>query len=391
MVAGRLVAELAGLGELGQRFEFALVDLAHRLVDLVLQHPRLVGQHDLVPPQFEQVGAAGPRLVLVERLDQEVRGAGLERVVADLAVVDDGDHDDRHVDAVRQCPQLLDELDAVELGQLVIGEDDVDAIVAREFEGARRRVEELEVQLAVDLADDFGEQQPAAEQVVDDEDGIALRAGERELRGFGVYDVADLLKPADEAVGGLAGVGAVEVCGAQIVPFGAVAQHVPDGGEHRGGHGDDGLLGAAACTQAVELRLQVAAFDLDGGPGGLHEGGLEPLAAAAQPGAAALAGALVVARAQAGPGQQVAGVAKRDMSMPISATTTFALISLKPGHGAQQPGGLSKGLEPEAHLLLDGGDGLFSASMWSRCSLSMKRWCAVMRPRSASSTWRGWP
>jgi len=42
------------------------------------------------------------------------------------------------------------------LGQLVVGEDDVDAIVARELERARRRVEELEVQLPVDLADDFG-------------------------------------------------------------------------------------------------------------------------------------------------------------------------------------------------------------------------------------------
>ena len=85
VIAGRLVAELAGLGELGERLELALVDLGDRLVDLVLQHPRLVGQHDLVPAQLEQVGAARARLVLVERLDQEVGGAGFERVVADLA------------------------------------------------------------------------------------------------------------------------------------------------------------------------------------------------------------------------------------------------------------------------------------------------------------------
>ena len=181
VIAGRLVAELAGLRELGERLELALVDLGDRLVDLVLQHARLVRQHDLVPAQLEQVGAAGARLVVVERLDQEVGRAGLERVVADLAVVDDGDHDDRHVDAMRQRAQLLDELDAVELGQLVIGEDDVDAVVARELERARRRVEQLEVQLAVDLPDDLGEQQAAREQVVDDQDGVALRAREREL------------------------------------------------------------------------------------------------------------------------------------------------------------------------------------------------------------------
>ena len=77
MIAGGLVAELAGLGELGQRLELALVDLGDRLVDLVLQHARLVGQHDLVAAQLEQVGAARARLVLVERLDQEVGGAGL--------------------------------------------------------------------------------------------------------------------------------------------------------------------------------------------------------------------------------------------------------------------------------------------------------------------------
>ena len=181
VVAGGLVAEFAGLGELGQRLELALVNLGHRLVDLVLQHPRLVGQHDLVPAQLEQVRAARARLVLVERLDQEIGGARFERVVADLAVVDDRDHDDRHVDAMRQRADLLHELDAVELGQLVVGEDDVDAIVAGELERPRRRVEQLEVQLAVDLPHDLRQQQAAAEQVVDDQDRIALGTREREL------------------------------------------------------------------------------------------------------------------------------------------------------------------------------------------------------------------
>ena len=181
VIARGLVAELARLGELGERLELALVNLGDRLVDLVLQHARLVGQHDLVPPQLEQIGAAGARLVVVERLDQEIGGARLERVVADLAVVDDGDHDDRHVYAMGQGAQLLHELDPVEFGQLVIGKDDVDAVVARELQCARRRVEELEVQLAVDLPDDLGEQQSAGEKIVDDQDGVALSAREREL------------------------------------------------------------------------------------------------------------------------------------------------------------------------------------------------------------------
>ena len=80
-----------------------------------------------------------------------------------------------------QRAQLLDELDAVELGQLVVGEDDVDAVVAREFECARRRVEQLEVQLAIDLADDLGQQEPAGKEIVDDQNGVALRPREGEL------------------------------------------------------------------------------------------------------------------------------------------------------------------------------------------------------------------
>ena len=182
MIAGRLVAKLAGLRELGQRLELAFVDLGDRPVDLVLQHARLVGQDDLVPAQFEQVGAARARLVLVERLDQEVGGAGFERVVADLAVVDDGDDDDRNVDAMSEAANLLHELDAVEFGQLEIGENHVDAVLARVLQRPARRVEQLQVQLGVDLADDFRDQQPAAEQVVDDEDGIALGSREGELR-----------------------------------------------------------------------------------------------------------------------------------------------------------------------------------------------------------------
>ena len=132
--------------------------------------------------QFEQIGAAGARLVLVERLDQEIGGAGFKRVVADAAVIDHRDDNDGNVDAMRQSADLFHELDTVELRQLVVGEDHVDAVVPRELERAARRVEELEVQLPIDLADDLSEQEAAAEKVVDDEDRIALGTGECQLR-----------------------------------------------------------------------------------------------------------------------------------------------------------------------------------------------------------------
>ena len=124
--------------------------------------------------QFQQVCAAGTRLVFVQRFDQEVGGAGFERVITDLAVVDHGDHNHRHVHAMRQRTQLLDQLDAVELWQLVVGEYDVDAVVAGELECAGRGVEEFEIEAAIDLPDDLRQQQPAGKQVVDDHHGIAL-------------------------------------------------------------------------------------------------------------------------------------------------------------------------------------------------------------------------
>jgi len=70
--------------------------------------------------------------------------------------------------------------------------------------------------------------------------------------------VADLLKAANEARAGFVGVGAIEIGGAEFAPFGPVAQHVPSRGEHRGGHADDGLLGAPSRAQAVKLGLQVS-------------------------------------------------------------------------------------------------------------------------------------
>jgi hypothetical protein len=83
-----------------------------------------------------------------------------------------------------QCrgPNLLHELDAVEFRKLEIGEDHVDAVLARVLQRSARRVEQLQIQLRIDLTDDFRKQQTAAEQIVDDEDGIALRSREGEFR-----------------------------------------------------------------------------------------------------------------------------------------------------------------------------------------------------------------
>src|ERR1700693_4342588 len=93
--------------------------------------------------------------------------------------------------------------------------------------------------------------------------------------------------------------------GAEIVMFGSVFQHMIDRGEHRCGDGTDGDLWAALAAQAVELCLVVAVFFPAGSPRTLDEHGLEPGIALAQTRGFALAGALVLAGAQSGPGEQV--------------------------------------------------------------------------------------
>jgi hypothetical protein len=173
-----------------------------------------------------------------------------------------------------------------------------------------------------------------------------------------MHGVADLLQPSDKAVGCFMHIRAIEVSRPKVMPFGAVAQHMPSGGEHGGGHRDDGFLDAATGAKAVELGLQVAALDLHGRPGRLREGGLEPFAAGTQSRAAALAGALIVARTQAGPGQQMArGGEARHVNADLGHDHMGAHLA-QSRHGAQPFGGASKRFEPKTHLLLDRGDGL---------------------------------
>src|SRR6476619_6834975 len=90
---------------------------------------------------------------------------------------------------------------------------------------------------------------------------------------------AEVLKPLEQAANGLGSVPVVEVIAAEVVVLGTVAQHVEGSGEHRGGDGEDGFLGAAASLDAQELGAQVAGLDAHGSQGGGDQGGLDPGAA----------------------------------------------------------------------------------------------------------------
>src|SRR3954462_536499 len=119
--------------------------------------------------------------------------------------------------------------------------------------------------------------------------------------------VAEVGEAADEPPGlDLLGA-AVEVVGAEVRVDGAVLQHVVGRGQDRGRHRARRLPRPAAAAHAVVLGLQVARLLAAGRPGALDEGGPQPRRALAQPGGPALAGALVVPRAQPGPGDEVPG------------------------------------------------------------------------------------
>ena len=138
------------------------------------------------------------------------------------------------------------------------------------------------------------------------------------------------MEPLDEAACGLGFVAAVEVGGTEVAVFDAVAQHVVAGGEHRGGHGEDGLLGPPPGFDAEELRAQIAVLLARSRPGGSDESGLEPVGALAHSRSSSLL-ALSLLRGQR-PAQETRCPAegKRDMSTPIPATITCETMSLTP-------------------------------------------------------------
>src|SRR5215831_2450958 len=118
---------------------------------------------------------------------------------------------------------------------------------------------------------------------------------------------------------------------AEVLIHRAVLEHVVDGGKDRGDDGHDRLLGAAPGFEAIKLGLQVAAFLFYRSPGALRQRGLKPGSALTLTIGSTFAGALVIARTYASPGDEMWAEGNRLMSMPISETMTCALRFLMPG------------------------------------------------------------
>src|SRR2546422_2926300 len=68
---------------------------------------------------------------------------------------------------------------------------------------------------------------------------------------------AEIVKARDQALGELGLVAPIEVVGTEVTVVDVVFEHVVGGGQHGGGDGEDGLLGASPALDPQELGSEV--------------------------------------------------------------------------------------------------------------------------------------
>jgi hypothetical protein len=124
--------------------------------------------------------------------------------------------------------------------------------------------------------------------------------------GCEYHIVAKVSQTLDQAVGLLAFGSVLKVIGAEVLIQGSILEHVIDCGEDGSSDGHDRLLRAAPRLEPQELGLQITAFLAHSRPGALHECGLEPRGTLSQTIGSTFTGALVVARTETGPRDEMA-------------------------------------------------------------------------------------
>src|SRR6516162_4870830 len=112
----------------------------------------------------------------------------------------------------------------------------------------------------------------------------------------------------------------------------------------------------ASGAQPHELRVEVGGLSARSGPAALNERGLQPGGTRAQAGRAALASALVVARAQPGPGAQVRGRGKPAHVGADLRQDDLGAEFADPRDRAQLLDGVTKGSEPGIDLPINRGN-----------------------------------
>src|SRR5262249_2326078 len=118
---------------------------------------------------------------------------------------------------------------------------------------------------------------------------------------------AEVAEPADVAAGGALGVAPIQVVLAKLAIGAICGEHVIDADKQLVSDRQGGAAAAAAALQLVVFGLEEAAALARRGDGSIAQGGLQIRISGAGAGRLALAGALVVGGAGAGPGGEMAG------------------------------------------------------------------------------------
>ncbi len=169
--------------------------------------------------------------------------------------------------------------------------------------------------------------------------------------------ISQVFQAVDETLG-VSGFGSsVEVIISEVLIECAVLEHVIDGGDDGSRDSTGCLLRAATGANAMMLGSEIALLFARGGPGALDKSRFEPWIALAQTSGSTLAGALVVARTQGGPGDEVAGGREAaHVSADFGEDDPSAEIT-DPGDRCQEADRLAKGFDNVFDLPVDLGDG----------------------------------
>ena len=126
-------------------------------------------EQELLLAQLEQV--AGPRheFVMINGTMQKVGGACFQRLEPEASLLVDRQHDDRDFGGPGQFAEATDELRAVEMRHLEIGDDEVRRIVTQPVERLQRVAERANRHALVDRPGELGEYAPVRDLIVEND------------------------------------------------------------------------------------------------------------------------------------------------------------------------------------------------------------------------------
>ena len=162
-----------GIDDLGEAFAAVAQHLLARalaVLKLALEMDGATHDDELLLAHFQEVARAGEKLVVVHRALQEVSGAGLERAQAVAALLIDRDHHHRHVGAGGNRAEAAGELGAIEIGHLVVGDDEIGDVMIEPGKRLERIAEGANVGTLFDRSGELREDVPIGDSVVKNDD-----------------------------------------------------------------------------------------------------------------------------------------------------------------------------------------------------------------------------